>query len=92
MGSATHEGAVRHRLKNLKPDLKLKKGGPVAERTAQLLADPLLSLGDIAQRVASEIDGARTSARSVSSIASQLRRDGYRVPDRRSNNGHARAS
>ncbi len=79
--------AETHRLKNLKPDLKLKSGGPVAERVAQLLADTTLTLGDIAERVAADIKGAKTSARSVASIASQLRRDGYRVPDRRRGNG-----
>jgi hypothetical protein len=83
MGSATHAGATQHRMKNLKPDIKLKTGGPVAERVAQLLADPVLSLGDIAERVVNDVDGAKTTARSVASIAAQLRREGFRVPDRR---------
>lgn len=87
MSSATHAGAVQHRMKNLKPDLKLKKGGPVAERVAQLLVDPALSLADIATKVAKDVKGSRPSARSVASVASQLRRDGYRVPDRRRHNG-----
>ena len=82
MGSATHEGAVKHRMKNLKPDLKLKKGGPVAERIAQLLSDPSLSHEQVAERVREGIPGANTSARSVASIATSLRRDGYRVPER----------
>lgn len=80
MGSATHAGAKR--LKNLKPDLQLKKGGPVAERIAQLLADPTLSHEQVAERVREGIPSAKTSARSVASIATSLRRDGYRVPER----------
>lgn len=80
MGHVAHEV---HRLKNLKPDMKLKTGGPVAERVAQLLSDPVLKLGDIAETVVKEGVGRTTTARSVASIAASLRRDGYRVPDRR---------
>jgi hypothetical protein len=88
MASSTHAGATAHRLKNLKPDVQLKKGGPVATRIAQLLADPALTLGDIANRVVKDVPDAKTTARSVASVASQLRRDGFRVPDRRHGNGH----
>lgn len=86
MTATAHADNRHQRLRNLKPDLKLKKGGPVAERVAQLLADPILSLGDIAERVVNDVPGAHTSARSVASVAAQLRRDGYRVPDRRHRN------
>ena len=79
----SHQSHGHQRLKNLGPEIKLKTGGPVAERVAQLLADPVLTLGDIAEKVVADIEGAKTSARSVASIAAQLRRDGYRVPDRR---------
>lgn len=89
--ASVHDDRQQPRLRNLKPDLKLKKGGPVAERVAQLLADPVLTLGDIAERVVKDIPGAHTSARSVASVAAQLRRDGYRVPDRRRLNRGRRA-
>jgi hypothetical protein len=69
-------------MKNLKPDLKLKSGGPVAEMIARLLSDATLSHEDVARRVREGNPRARTSARSVASIATALRRDGYRVPDR----------
>lgn len=87
MGSATQKGAAQHRLKRLRADVKLDKGGPIAQRVAQLLADPTLPLQAVADRVTKEIKGANTSARSVASVATQLRRDGYDVPDRRHTNG-----
>lgn len=74
-----------NRLKNLKPDLKLKSGGPMAEQIARLLADPTLDHGSIARRVREGNPKARTSARSVASVATALRRDGYRVPERQRN-------
>lgn len=74
-------------LKRLTKRIHLQKGGPVAERTAQLLADRSLSLSAIADQVRRDIPTARTSDRSVASIAAALRKEGYDVPDRRSMNG-----
>lgn len=73
----------RRRLKPLRADTRLKAGGPAAHEVAHLLADKSLSYGEIARRVRERLLGSRTSSRSVASVASRLRRDGYRVPDRR---------
>ncbi len=71
------------RRKALKGDVRLTKGGPTANAIAQLLADQSLSYDEVARRVREGMPGTRTSSRSVASVASRLRRDGYRVPDRR---------
>lgn len=71
------------RRKPLKADVNLKKGGQAATAIARMLVDQSLNYGEIAKRVRQALPGARTSNRSVASVASQLRRDGYRVPDRR---------
>lgn len=71
------------RRKPLKANVNLKKGGPTATAIARMLADQSLNYAEIAQRVRLALPGAQTSSRSVASVASQLRRDGYRVPDRR---------
>lgn len=74
-----------NRRRTLKPDTKLAHGGPAAHKIASMLTDQSLSYGEIAKRVKDELPGARTSSRSVASVASRLRRDGYKVPDRRFN-------
>lgn len=71
------------RRKTLKSDVQLTKGGPTATAIARLLVDQSLNYGEIAKRVREGMPGAHTSSRSVASVASRLRRDGYRVPDRR---------
>lgn len=71
------------RRKALRADVNLKHGGPAATAIARLLVDQSLNYGEIAKRVRSTLPGAHTSSRSVASVASRLRRDGYKVPDRR---------
>lgn len=76
-------GRTNQRRKLLKADVRLTKGGPTATAIAQLLTDQGLSYDEIARRVREGMPGAHTSSHSVASVASRLRRDGYRVPDRR---------
>lgn len=71
------------RRKALKSDVNLKHGGPAATAIARLLVDQSLNYGEIAKRVQNALPGARTSSRSVASVASRLRKEGYKVPDRR---------
>lgn len=71
------------RRKALKSDVNLKHGGPAATAIARLLVDQSLNYGEITRRVRGSLPGARTSSRSVASVASRLRKDGYKVPDRR---------
>ena len=72
-----------NRRRTLKPGVKLPQGGPAAHTIANLLTDQSLSYGEIAKRVKETLPGARTSSRSVASVASRLRKDGFKVPDRR---------
>jgi len=57
--------------------------GQTAGMIAGLLSHRELSYDEIASRVRQELAGARTTARSVASVASRLRRGGMAVPDRR---------
>lgn len=59
--------------------------GAVAKEIAKLLTgrkNPL-SYAAIAERVRAKLPEAQTSARSVASIASNLRKEGVNLPDRR---------
>lgn len=76
-------GRPNGRRKQLRTDTRLAKGGPTANAIAQQLADQSLDYREIARRVREGIPGTRTSGRSVALVASRLRREGYRVPDRR---------
>lgn len=49
---------------------------------AKLLLETELTYSAIAERVRAEIEGARTTSKSVASTASRLRRDGVTVPPR----------
>ena len=57
--------------------------GGVNALVTRLLADPALSYSDIVAQVVAAFPGAQTSARSVASTASVLRRKGTQVPMRR---------
>jgi hypothetical protein len=57
--------------------------GGVKALVTRLLADPALSYTDIVEQVVATFPGAHTSARSVASTASVLRRKGTPVPMRR---------
>lgn len=80
------------RRKPLRADTKLVHGGPAAHSIASMLIDQTLSYDEIARRVREALPGSKTSSRSVASVASRLRRDGYRVPDRRFSAGRPRAA
>jgi hypothetical protein len=71
------------RRKTLNANTKLPSGGPTAVAIARLLVDQSLSYAEVARRVREGMPGTQTSSRSVASVASRLRREGYRVPDRR---------
>lgn len=79
----TTSQTTTQRRKTLKADVQLPKGGPTANAIARLLVDQSLNYGEIAKRVREGMPGVQTSSRSVASVASRLRREGYRVPDRR---------
>jgi hypothetical protein len=64
------------------PDAAPVRGG-VNALVTRLLADPALSYEAIVERVRTEHPGAQTTARSVASTASVLRRKGTPVPMRR---------
>lgn len=55
----------------------------VGALVAKLLADPALGYEKIVSRVRTEFPTAQTSARSVASTASVLRRNGHSIPIRR---------
>ena len=61
------------------------QGGAVAREIAKLLTGRKTPLGyeAIAERVKAKMPEAKTSARSVASIASSLRKQGVELPDRR---------
>lgn len=83
----TQTAAQPQRLKSLKSSRPLEHGGPVAEAVRRALVEHAkddATYEDIAREVREEVEGAQTTARSVASIVRGLRRDGYRVPTRRS--------
>lgn len=87
MASQFHEeGVEAHvRFKRLKAGRPLPHGGPVAEAVRDaLVTHPKFTYDEVAKEVREQVEGAATTARSVASIVRSLRRDGFRVPDRRS--------
>lgn len=82
------ERDTKRRLKSLASAKPLKHGGPVAEAVRQAIIDGEKTYEEVAEEVRREVPGARTTARSVASVVRALRRDGYRVPDRRHAQAH----
>lgn len=64
-------------------DAEAKPHGAVTALVKRLLSDPEMSYADIVERVKADHPGASTTARSVASVASVMRRSGASVPMRR---------